>query len=67
MKIIKFGGLGLVVLILFTLISLRFFGLEPNDQWPGLWLSGEVNQEPIEDWSFTNEFGEIYVQTNTRY
>ena len=67
MKIIKFGGIGIVVLIVFILISFRLFGLDPSDQRPGLWLSGEVNQELIEDWSFTNEFGEIYVQTNTRY
>jgi hypothetical protein len=40
---------------------------EPQDRRPGLWLSGELVEAPIDDWSFTDEIGEIFVETRTWY
>jgi hypothetical protein len=40
---------------------------EPSDRRPGLWLSGEVVQEPVTDWSFTDAVPEIFVETRTWY
>ena len=56
------GGIVLVALGL-------VFGLsacEPSDRTPGLWLSGEVSNFP-DDWSFTKEHKEIFVEVNTPY
>lgn len=40
---------------------------EPADRRPGLWLSGEVVTDVVEDWSFTVGFTEIFVETRTWY
>lgn len=66
-KILKYSGIGLVTLFIVSLFSFRIFGLEPQDLRPGLWLSGELVTEQVTDWSFTDDVGEIFVQTNTRY
>lgn len=60
--------LGVIGLVLITAIGgLRLVGLEPKDTRPGLWLTGEVVTEPVTDWAFTEEVGEIYVQTRSPY
>ena len=41
--------------------------IDPSDERPGLGLSGEVNQQPVQDWSFTSDFKEIFVETATPY
>jgi hypothetical protein len=38
--------------------------LDPEDQRPGLRLSGEVVTDPVEDWSFTDAHREIFVETH---
>ena len=43
-----------------------FACVDPSDQRPGLWLSGEV-AAPASDWSFANEHPEIYVEVTTPY
>jgi len=43
-----------------------FACVDPSDQRPGLWLSGEV-AAPVSDWSFANEHSEIYVEVTTPY
>lgn len=67
MKIMKIVSLGFLSILIVALFSLRVFGLDPQDQRPGLWLSGDVVTTPVTDWSFTDEHIEIFVQTNTRY
>ena len=42
-------------------------GCQPEDVTPGLWLSGEVVAENVDDWSFTDEVQEIFIQTPTWY
>ena len=41
--------------------------VDPSDQRPGLGLSGEVHQQPVEDWSFTSDALEIFIETATPY
>ncbi len=41
--------------------------IEPSDYRPGLGLSGEVHQQAVEDWSFTEDSGEIFIETVTSY
>jgi len=41
--------------------------LDPKDRRPGLGLSGEVVGEPINDWSFSDEYSLIYLETQTWY
>ena len=39
---------------------------QPSDRRPGQWLSGEVQPTPA-DWSFTEGFTEVQLETNTWY
>lgn len=39
----------------------------PKDRRPGLWLSGEVIETPIDDWSFSDGQPEIFLETRTWY
>ena len=39
----------------------------PKDRRPGLFLSGAVVEEAVNDWSFSDEFQEIYLETRTWY
>ena len=41
--------------------------LDPSDGRPGLGLSGEVHQQAVEDWSFTSDAYEIFIETVTSY
>ena len=41
--------------------------LDPSDARPGLGLSGEVHQQAVEDWSFTSDAYEIFIETATSY
>jgi hypothetical protein len=41
--------------------------IEPSDERPGLRLPGEVHQGAVEDWSFSEDSGEIFVETVTSY
>ncbi len=60
------GSLVLFCLVL-GLITLRIIGFEPRDRSPGLWLKGELVTTPVTDWSFTDQFEEINVETRTWY
>jgi len=64
-KIFQIGGISLIVITLFTILSLLVVGYEPQDQRPGLWLTGELATEDVADWSFTEQHEEIFVQTRS--
>ena len=64
-KIFQIGGISLIVITLFTILSLLIVGYEPQDQSPGLWLTGELATEDVADWSFTEQHEEIFVQTRS--
>jgi hypothetical protein len=55
------------VRIALAALALLVLACEPKDRRPGLWLSGEVVQEPVPDWSFANAEREIFLETNTAY
>ncbi len=41
--------------------------IEPSDERPGHGLPGEVHAQAVEDWSFTEDAHEIFVETVTSY
>jgi hypothetical protein len=41
--------------------------IDPSDERPGFGLSGEVVQQAVEDWSFSEDSGEIFIETVTSY
>jgi hypothetical protein len=41
--------------------------IDPSDERPGFGLSGEVHQQEVEDWSFTADAYEIFIETVTSY
>ncbi len=41
--------------------------IEPSGERPGLGLPGEVHQQAVENWSFTDDSGEIFIETVTSY
>jgi hypothetical protein len=50
-----------------SLLALVCACVPPADRRPGLWLSGEVVEAPVADWSFTGAAQEIFVETRTWY
>jgi hypothetical protein len=66
MKMLKVLGAVVVCLVL-ALLVLRVIGLDPHERIPGLWLRGDLNTTPITDWSFTDQFKTVKVQTNSWY
>jgi len=61
---IAMGVLGVLTL---ALIVVRVAGFEPNGTRPGLWLKGNLVTTPVTDWSFTDKYPTIEIQTNTWY
>ncbi len=79
--------LGIGVLLVVSLLTLRVTGLEPEYMdytteaynqrgrmtWPGLWLTGEVVAEPIENWDWVSDVDHpvrgntIMLETRTWY
>jgi hypothetical protein len=41
--------------------------LDPSDARPGLGLSGPVQEQVVDDWSFTEDAYEIFIETSTSY
>ena len=55
---------GSVVAVLLVLVLLaRVVGFNPGLTRPGMWLSGELNTEPVTDWSFAAGPGLTMLQT----
>jgi hypothetical protein len=60
-------GSVLVVGLVLAIVVLRVVGLDPKERRPGLWLSGHVVTTPVTDWSFTDKYPTIFVETRTWY
>jgi F420H(2)-dependent quinone reductase len=56
-----------VVGVLLALVALRVVGLDPHERRPGLWLTGQSITTPVTDWSFSDQFQTIYMQTRAWY
>jgi hypothetical protein len=50
-----------------TIAIVAACSIEPSDARPGLGLRGEVHQQPVEDWAFTADAKEIFIETVTAY
>jgi hypothetical protein len=50
-KLLMLVGVLVAALVLF-LVYARVFGFNPGATSPGLWMKGEVVNEPVKDWSF---------------
>src|SRR5437016_849775 len=57
----------LLACVAVALVTLRVVGLDPKDRRPGLWLTGELVTKPVTDWSFTDKYPNIFVQTRSWY
>lgn len=69
MSLVGRGLLGLGIVLVGSLLILRFTGLEPEYMdytseeytqrgrmtWPGLWLTGELVRAPVQDWDWVYE------------
>jgi hypothetical protein len=73
--LLKVGG-GILVCVAVLLLTLRITGFEPREcpsagvSWtcrvPGLWLKGNVVKDPVADWTFTDKYQTVKVQTRDR-
>jgi hypothetical protein len=48
-------------------VAVVAIGCQPKDVRPGLWLSGESVEAHLDDWRFTNDIGEIFIETRPWY
>jgi hypothetical protein len=55
--------LGIVALLVLMITGC----VDPKDRRPGLRLSGEVVGTPIDDWSFSDQYEEIFLESQTWY
>lgn len=55
---------GIVILVCLFLFALS---CQPEDEQPGLWLGGEEVTEVPQDWRFTDEIEEIFIETRPWY
>jgi len=58
---------GILVCLLLVLLVLRVTGLDPKERRPGLRLRGDVVTTPVADWSFSDKYPKIMIQTRTWY
>ena len=58
---------GLVVFLFVALLVLSATGLEPTTTRPGLWIKGEPDTTPVNDWHFTDEYVTVMIQTKPWY
>ncbi len=61
------GGSIMVICAAAALLALPMVGLDPQERRPGLWLKGELVATPVSNWSFTDKYPTIYLQTRSRY
>jgi hypothetical protein len=64
--LLKVIGAILACLVL-VLVILRFTGFGPHGGTPGLWIKGKLVTTPVADWSFTDKYPTIELQTGTWY
>ena len=50
-----------------TALALASLGCQPSETRPGLWLNGESVEAPVADWSFTDAFQSVFIQTSPWY
>src|SRR5271156_3189516 len=58
---------GIIGFVLLLLLGLRITGLNPKGPRPGLWLSGTTEKSAVADWSFSDQYPLVQVQTRPWY
>ena len=53
--------------LLLLCVALAALACQPEDEQPGLWLSGEEVSQAPPDWRFTDEIEEIFIETRPWY
>ena len=48
-------------------VAVVWIGCQPKDESPGLWLRGESVEAHLDDWRFTNDIEEIFIETRPWY
>ncbi len=48
-------------------VAVVWIGCQPKDVRPGLWLRGESVEAHLDDWRFTNDIEEIFIETRPWY
>ena len=67
MKRLRLVAAVVIGCLVVALIALRIVGLDPRARRPGLWLTGQLVTQPVTDWSFTDKYPSIFVQTRSWY
>ena len=53
--------------LVLLILSVLAVGCEPKDVRPGLWLSGEEVSSHVENWQFTDQIDEVFIETRPWY
>ena len=56
-----------VELLALLAIAAWCVGCQPKDVIPGQWLRGDLVEEQVDDWGFTQEIEEIFIETRAWY
>ena len=56
-----------VPLLVLITVAVWCVGCQPKDVRPGLWLRGDLVEERVDDWGFTQEIEEIFIETRAWY
>ena len=48
-------------LMMVVMLVLALTACNPKDRRPGTWLSGDLVETPISDWSFTEGYQEVFI------
>ncbi len=48
-------------------VAVVWIGCQPKDESPGLWLRGESVEAHLDDWRFTKDIEEIFIETRPWY
>ncbi len=66
-RFLMIAGFLVLVCVVVALVALRVVGLDPRERRPGLWLQGDLVTTPVTDWSVTEKYPTIYIQTRSWY
>ena len=54
-----------IIIAIFLMLVLS--ACEPSDRTPGMWLSGDVVASEVDDWTFSNDHMEVFLETHPWY
>jgi len=61
------GWMPPIRLLVLLVIAALSASCQPKDVRPGLWLRGDLVEERVDDWRFTEEIEEIFIETRPWY